>query len=176
MAQTICKKKQKTPQKTSSAVKRLEGLFCCCCFYRDVNTRGRHSMMCTLWMGWWMIDSMTMEKRQRGGWEGGESEERSWRWVCWCVSRNYPSTAEGRGDMVICSSGRRYMIYDMGVGVIEAPLSLDSGIHLLPNLHYWFPFFWLLHLCVSDPCENTTVVDINIKSCMILKVGGFLIL
>lgn len=63
---------------TSRAVKLLV-VFCCCCFYREINTRGRHSMMCTLWMGWQVIDSMRMEKR----WRKEESEERSYRWVCW---------------------------------------------------------------------------------------------
>lgn len=42
------------------------------CFYQDVNTRGHHSMMCTLWMGWQVIDSMEMGRR---GEEVGEGEE-----------------------------------------------------------------------------------------------------
>lgn len=66
--------------------------FSCCCFYQDVNTRGRHSMMCTLWVGWQVIDSMKMEKRWRGGgWGKGESKE-SHRWVYWRVTQDYPST------------------------------------------------------------------------------------
>ena len=48
------------------------------CFYQVINTRGRHSMTCSLWMGWQVIDGMRMEKRVKE-----ESEERSWRWVCW---------------------------------------------------------------------------------------------
>lgn len=52
-----------------------------CCFYQDVNTWGRHSMTCTLWMGWQVIDSVKMEKRWSGWWwwegegEGGEQGE-----------------------------------------------------------------------------------------------------
>lgn len=41
------------------------------CFYQDVNTRGHHSMMCTLWMGWQVIDSMEMGRR---GEQVGEGE------------------------------------------------------------------------------------------------------
>lgn len=67
--------------KQSSAVKRLV-VFCCCCFYQDVNTRGRHSMMCTLWMGWQVIDSMKMEKRWRSGGEGRGRSRRGVRDEC----------------------------------------------------------------------------------------------
>lgn len=45
--------------------------FCFVCFYQDVNTRGHHSMMCTLWMGWQVIDSMEMGRR---GEQVGEGE------------------------------------------------------------------------------------------------------
>lgn len=46
------------------------GVFCS--FYQNVNTRGHHSMMCTLWMGWQVIDSMEMGRRGEEVGEGGE--------------------------------------------------------------------------------------------------------
>lgn len=47
-----------------------------CVFYQDVSTRGHHSMMCTLWMRWQVIDSMEMGRRGEEVGGGGKSEER----------------------------------------------------------------------------------------------------
>lgn len=133
--------------------------FFCCCFYQDVNTRGRHSMMCTLWMGWQVIDSMKMEKRWRGGgWGKGESKE-SYRWAYWRVTQDYPSTDSPKTWW--CRHGDTEQIHEKNwlKALYDSKLIAHWNTPVTKSLSYWSPSVWLVFLrlfdrCLSDLCKT----------------------